>query len=49
MPRPPTHLVLYRRLGGIVHTHSPYASAWVQAGEHGPAAYYGQPSDPPPA
>jgi L-ribulose-5-phosphate 4-epimerase len=32
----PTHLVLYRRypqLGGIVHTHSPGASAWAQAGK----------------
>jgi L-ribulose-5-phosphate 4-epimerase len=32
----PTHLVLYRRypeLGGIVHTHSPCASAWAQAGK----------------
>ena len=31
----PTHLVLYRRfrqLGGVVHTHSPFASAWAQAG-----------------
>lgn len=31
----PTHRVLYRRLdglGGIVHTHSPIASAWAQAG-----------------
>jgi L-ribulose-5-phosphate 4-epimerase len=31
----PTHLVLYRRfgsLGGIVHTHSPSATAWAQAG-----------------
>jgi L-ribulose-5-phosphate 4-epimerase len=31
----PTHLVLYRRLGqigGIVHTHSPVATAWAQAG-----------------
>ena len=30
----PTHLVLYRyfpQLGGIVHTHSPYATAWAQA------------------
>jgi L-ribulose-5-phosphate 4-epimerase len=30
----PTHLVLYRRfeqVGGIVHTHSPFASAWAQA------------------
>lgn len=31
----PTHLVLYRAfsdIGGIVHTHSTYASAWAQAG-----------------
>lgn len=30
----PTHLVLYRayeRIGGIVHTHSTWASAWAQA------------------
>lgn len=30
----PTHLVLYRRfegVGGIVHTHSPYATAWAQS------------------
>lgn len=30
----PTHLALYRRyaeIGGIVHTHSPHASAWAQA------------------
>jgi L-ribulose-5-phosphate 4-epimerase len=30
----PTHLVLYRELdgvGGIVHTHSTYATAWAQA------------------
>jgi L-ribulose-5-phosphate 4-epimerase len=30
----PTHLVLYRRfaaIGGIVHTHSPHATAWAQA------------------
>lgn len=30
----PTHLVLYRRfpsIGGVVHTHSPYASSWAQA------------------
>jgi L-ribulose-5-phosphate 4-epimerase len=30
----PTHLVLYRafeELGGIVHTHSPFATAWAQA------------------
>ena len=38
-PRPssdtPTHLALYRRyaeIGGVVHTHSPWASAWAQAG-----------------
>ena len=31
----PTHLALYRhfeQVGGIVHTHSPFASAWAQAG-----------------
>lgn len=31
----PTHLALYRRypdVGGVVHTHSPWASAWAQAG-----------------
>ena len=31
-----THLELYRAfpgVGGIVHTHSPYAVAWAQAGE----------------
>ena len=31
----PTHVVLYRRferVGGIVHTHSPAATAWAQAG-----------------
>ena len=30
-----THLVLYRRfpqIGGIVHTHSPWAASWAQAG-----------------
>ncbi len=30
----PTHLVLYRSfpgIGGIAHTHSPYATAWAQA------------------
>lgn len=30
----PTHLVLYRRyetVGGVVHTHSSYATAWAQA------------------
>ncbi len=30
----PTHLVLYRAFGaieGVVHTHSPFASAWAQA------------------
>ena len=32
----PTHLVLYKafpELGGIVHTHSTYATAWAQAGK----------------
>lgn len=36
----PTHLALYRRypqLGGIVHTHSPHATAWAQAGRAIPA------------
>jgi L-ribulose-5-phosphate 4-epimerase len=31
----PTHAVLYRefpKVGGIVHTHSPHATAWAQAG-----------------
>jgi L-ribulose-5-phosphate 4-epimerase len=31
----PTHRVLYEafpEIGGIVHTHSPYAAAWAQAG-----------------
>jgi L-ribulose-5-phosphate 4-epimerase len=31
----PTHLVLYKKypaLGGIVHTHSTYATSWAQAG-----------------
>jgi L-ribulose-5-phosphate 4-epimerase len=31
----PTHLVLYRafeQVGGIVHTHSTYATSWAQAG-----------------
>ena len=31
----PTHLVLYKafpEIGGVVHTHSPYATAWAQAG-----------------
>lgn len=34
-----THLVLYRRfgsIGGVVHTHSPFASAWAQAGRSVP-------------
>ena len=32
----PTHLALYRafpELGGVVHTHSTYATAWAQSGE----------------
>ena len=31
----PTHLILYKafpELGGVVHTHSTYATAWAQAG-----------------
>lgn len=31
----PTHLVLYRcfeKVGGIVHTHSPWATSWAQSG-----------------
>ena len=31
----PTHLALYRRypdIGGVVHTHSTWATAWAQAG-----------------
>jgi len=36
----PTHLEIYRNFptaGGIVHTHSPYATAWAQAGRAIPA------------
>lgn len=36
----PTHLVLYRafpRIGGVVHAHSPYSTAWAQAGREIPA------------
>jgi L-ribulose-5-phosphate 4-epimerase len=36
----PTHLVLYKAfkdIGGIVHTHSTYATSWAQAGEPIPA------------
>jgi L-ribulose-5-phosphate 4-epimerase len=32
----PTHLILYRQypvIGGIVHTHSTYATSWAQAGK----------------
>jgi len=35
-----THLVLYRafpKIGGVVHTHSLYATAWAQAGREIPA------------
>jgi L-ribulose-5-phosphate 4-epimerase len=35
-----THLVLYKAfpgIGGIVHTHSPWATAWAQAGKAIPA------------
>jgi L-ribulose-5-phosphate 4-epimerase len=36
----PTHLALYRafsQIGGIVHTHSPWATSWAQAGQAIPA------------
>lgn len=36
----PTHLAIYRRfpqIGGIVHTHSPWATMWAQAGRGIPA------------
>ncbi|PGY15132.1 L-ribulose-5-phosphate 4-epimerase [Bacillus sp. AFS031507] len=36
----PTHLALYRafnQIGGIVHTHSPWATSWAQAGQPIPA------------
>lgn len=36
----PTHLVLYNKfptIGGIVHTHSPWATSWAQAGKGIPA------------
>ena len=38
----PTHLELYRNfegIGGLVHTHSPWATSWAQAGK--PIAVYG--------
>jgi L-ribulose-5-phosphate 4-epimerase len=48
----PTHLALYRafpHIGGIVHTHSPWATSWAQAGRAIPALgtthadyYYGE-------
>jgi L-ribulose-5-phosphate 4-epimerase len=48
----PTHLSLYRafpNVGGIVHTHSPWATSWAQAGRPIPALgtthadyYYGE-------
>ncbi len=36
----PTHIVLYRNfpdIGGIVHTHAPWATSWSQAGREIPA------------
>ncbi|RIJ46748.1 L-ribulose-5-phosphate 4-epimerase [Maribellus luteus] len=36
----PTHLVLYRQfgnIGGVVHTHSEWATSWAQAGKDIPA------------
>jgi L-ribulose-5-phosphate 4-epimerase len=48
----PTHLALYRAfpsIGGVVHTHSPWATSWAQAGRPIPALgtthadyYYGE-------
>lgn len=48
----PTHLVLYRKyktIGGVVHTHSAYATAWAQSGNDIPPLgtthadhYYGE-------
>jgi len=48
----PTHLLLYKTwssVGGVVHTHSAYATAWAQAGKDIPAFgtthadhYYGE-------
>jgi L-ribulose-5-phosphate 4-epimerase len=39
-----THLVLYRafsQIGGVVHTHSPWATSWAQAGRaQSGAGYY---------
>ena len=35
----PTHVVLYNRfpkIGGVVHTHSPWATSWAQAGRDVP-------------
>ena len=35
----PTHLILYRafrNIGGLVHTHSTYATSWAQAGKNIP-------------
>ena len=36
----PTHIVLYKKfpeIGGVVHTHSPWATSWAQAGLSIPA------------
>jgi L-ribulose-5-phosphate 4-epimerase len=36
----PTHLLLYKefpQIGGVVHTHSPWATVWAQAGKGIPA------------
>ncbi|MBS4200482.1 L-ribulose-5-phosphate 4-epimerase [Bacillus sp. FJAT-49732] len=48
----PTHLALYKafpEIGGVVHTHSPWATSWAQAGRPIPALgtthadyYYGE-------
>ena len=39
----PTHLELYKafsEIGGIVHTHSPYATSWAQAGRAIPCGLF---------
>ena len=47
----PTHVVLYNRfqeIGGVVHTHSPWATSWAQAGRgipcYGTCLLYTSPS-----
>lgn len=38
----PTHAALYRafpEIGGVTHTHSPFATAWAQAGKNIPVPW----------